>query len=79
MKRSLRNKIIAWSFVPTAMVLVSVALVSLYAYQRVTESLVMERDRELTRLSAQILATELAAYTNPLADQYLAIFDGVIV
>jgi nitrate/nitrite-specific signal transduction histidine kinase len=78
-KRSLRNKIIAWSFVPTAMVLVSVALVSLYAYQRVTESLVMDRDRELTRLSARILATELAAYTNPLADQYLAIFDGVIV
>jgi signal transduction histidine kinase len=79
MRGSLRNKIIAWSFVPTAIILVAVALVSLYTYQRVTENLVIERDRELTRLSAQLLASELAAYTDPLADQFLAIFDGVIV
>ena len=79
MRGSLRNKIIAWSFVPTAIILVAVALVSLYAYQRVTENLVIERDRELTRLSAKLLASELAAYTDPLADQYLAIFDGVLV
>jgi signal transduction histidine kinase len=78
-KGSLRNKIITWSFVPTAIILVAVALVSLYAYQRVTENLVIERDRELTRLSAEMLAAELAAYTNPLADQYLAIFDGVLI
>ena len=78
LKGSLRNKIIAWSFVPTAIILVTVTLVSLYAYQRVTESLVIERDRELTRLSARLLAAELAAYTDPLADQFAAIFDGVI-
>jgi signal transduction histidine kinase len=77
-KQSLRNKIITWSFVPTAIILVAVALVSLYTYQRVTENLVIERDRELTRLSADVLATQLAAYTNPLADQYLAIFDGIV-
>jgi nitrate/nitrite-specific signal transduction histidine kinase len=76
---SLRSKIITWSFVPTAIILVAVALVSLYAYERVTEHLVLERDRELTLLSAKLLATELTAYTDPLADQYLAIFDGVIV
>lgn len=76
---SLRNKIIAWSFIPTAIILVAVALVSLYAYQRVTENLVIERDRELTRLSAKLLATELASYTDPLAEQFLAIFDGVLV
>lgn len=75
----MRNKIIAWSFVPTAIILIAVALVSLYAYQRVTENLVIERDRELTRLSARLLASELAAYTDPFADQYLAIFDGIIV
>jgi nitrate/nitrite-specific signal transduction histidine kinase len=75
---NLRNKIIAWSFVPTAIILVMVALVSLYAYQKVTEKLVIERDRELTRLAAQLLGSELAAYTDPLADQFLAIFDGVI-
>jgi len=74
---SLRNKIMTWSFVPTAIILVAVALISLYAYQRVTENLVIERDRDLTRLSASLLATELAAYTDPLADQFLAVFDGV--
>jgi len=78
-KGSLRNKIIAWSFVPTAIILVAVALVSLYAYQRVTENLVIERNRDLTRLSASLLATELAAYTDPLVDHFLAVFDGVVV
>lgn len=78
-KGSLRNKIVTWSIIPTAVILGAVALVSLYTYQRVTENLVFERDRELTRLSAKLLATELAAYTNPVADQYLAIFDGLIV
>jgi len=76
---SLRKKIILWSFIPTAIILVAVALVSLYAYQRVTENLVIERDRELTRLSAKLLAAELATYTDPFAEQFLAIFDGVIV
>ncbi len=79
MKGSLRNKIITWSFVPTAIILVAVALVSLYAYQRVTENLVIERDRELMRLSARLLGNKLDAYTSPLADQYLAIFDGVVL
>ena len=79
LRGSLRNKIIAWSFVPTAIILITVALVSLYTYQRVTENLVIERDRELTRLSAKLLGSELAAHTDPLADQFLAIFDGVIV
>ena len=78
-KGSLRKKIIVWSFIPTAIILVAVALVSLYAYQRVTENLVIERDRELTRLSARLLAAELATYTDPFAEQFLSIFDGVIV
>ena len=75
---SLRNKIIAWSFVPTAIILVAVALVSLFAYQWMTESLVVDRDRDMTSLSAQLLATELAAYTDPFSDQFLAVFDGLI-
>jgi signal transduction histidine kinase len=77
--RSLRNKIIAWSFVPTAIVLVTVALVAFYTYHRVTESLVIKRDRELTRLSASLLATELKAYTDPFTDQFPAVFDGGVV
>lgn len=73
MKGSLRKKLIISSFVPTAIILVAVALVSLYAYQRVTEDLVIERDRELTRLSAKFLATEM------LSDQFLAAVDSVVV
>ncbi|MFN2184283.1 MAG: hypothetical protein ACK2UU_09850, partial [Anaerolineae bacterium] len=65
-KGSLRTKIIVWSFIPTAIILAAVALVSLYAYQRVTENLVIERDRELTHLSAKLLAAELVAYADPL-------------
>ena len=77
--KSLRNKIIAWSFVPTAIILVAVALVSLYTYRWVTESLTIERDRDLTRLSANLLAAKLATYTDPLSDQFLAVFDSGMV
>ena len=37
----LTRRIIAWSFVPTALILFAVALVAFYAYQQVTEDLVM--------------------------------------
>jgi signal transduction histidine kinase len=77
-KGSLRSRIIAWSFVPTAILLTSAALVSLVAYQRLIENLVIDRDRETTRLSAELLSAELAAYTDPLSDRFLAVFDGVI-
>jgi len=58
-RRSLRTKIIVWSFLPAMAILLMVALVNFYAYQRVTEDLVFERDRELTRLTANELALEL--------------------
>ena len=63
-RRSLRTKIITWSFVPTALILLAVALVNFYAYQQVTEYLVIQRDRELTRLSASQLVTEMAEYVD---------------
>ena len=62
--RTLRTKIITWSFVPTAFILVGVALVIFYAYQQVTEELVIERDEQVTRLSASQLSSELAEYTG---------------
>ncbi|MFC1975380.1 GAF domain-containing protein [Chloroflexota bacterium] len=65
-KGSLRTKIITWSFVPTAIILIAVALVTYYAYQQVTEKLVIERDQELTRLSAGQLAAGLVEYTDRL-------------
>jgi nitrate/nitrite-specific signal transduction histidine kinase len=62
--RSLRFKIIAWSFVPTAIILGTVALVTYIAYQQVTQDLVIERNQELTRLSADQLRAALDEYAN---------------
>ena len=66
-RRGLRTRIIIWFFVPTTLILVAVALVNYYAYQDVTEDLVIERDKDLTRLSASQLSTELEEYTDLLS------------
>ena len=63
-RRSLRARIIGWSFVPTAIILAVVALLNFYSYQNVTESLVMERDRELARLSASQLMADLQQHVE---------------
>ncbi len=75
---SLYTKIIGWSFVPTAIILIAVAWVTFYAYQRVTEDLVIERNRELARLSASQLATGLREYADPLNSlaRVAAIYSG---
>ena len=65
---SLRTKLIAWFFVPTAIILVAVALVNFYSYQDVTEDLVIERDRDLTQLWAGQLATNLDRFPKVLSD-----------
>ncbi len=62
--RGLRSKIIAWSFVPTVIILLAVALIAFYAYRQVTEELAIGRDRELTRLAADQLATRLGKYQD---------------
>ena len=51
-KLTLYQKLVLWSFVPTAIILVVVALVAFAAYQKVTEDRAVERDRDLTRLLA---------------------------
>ena len=68
LKGSVRGKIMTWSFVPTAVILIAVAVASLYAYQRFSEDLVIQPDPELTRLSARLLATELSAHSDPSSD-----------
>ena len=65
---SLRTKIIAWFFVPTAIILVGVALVNFYSYQDVTEELVIERDRDITQLWARQLATKLDSFPRLLSE-----------
>jgi signal transduction histidine kinase len=64
---SLRTRIIAWSFIPTAIILFAVALVAFYAYRRVTEELVVGRNRELIRLAASQLNADLRGYVDVLA------------
>lgn len=61
-RQSLRIKIMAWSFVPTAIILATVAWAAYYAYQQLTEDLVIGRDRELTRLTASELTREIGEY-----------------
>jgi signal transduction histidine kinase len=62
----LRTKIIAWSFVPTAMVLLLVALTTYYAYQQVTAEMVINSDQELARLSASELSSAFQDYIDRL-------------
>lgn len=64
---SLRAKIIAWSFVPAATILLAMALVAFYAYQQVTEKLTIERGQAVIHISASRLKTNLEGYANTLA------------
>jgi hypothetical protein len=62
--RSLRDKILAWSLVPTLLALAAIALVSHFAYQAMAHDLVLERDRELTRLLAEQLGSQIVEYAG---------------
>lgn len=62
----LRNKIIAWSFVPTAIILTIVALVGFFAYQQVAQDLTIQSSREVARLAAAELAGGLSEYSGAL-------------
>ncbi len=55
----LRLRILAWSFVPTAVILFAVAVVGVYSYGRVTQQQAIQRNQELARLSATNLSAEL--------------------
>lgn len=65
-KLRLGTKIILWSFVPTAIILLLVALTLYYAYQRVTADFVLHRDTELTRLSAAQISSGFEDYVDRL-------------
>jgi signal transduction histidine kinase len=63
---SLHAKIFAWTFVPTAVILVAVGLVAVRAFQQTAQALVIERDREITRLYAGEIAVTLERYADVL-------------
>jgi len=67
-RRGLALKIIAWSFIPTVLILLGVLIVTFLAYQAAAEDLVIERDTQLTRLSASQLANELNNNTQILTE-----------
>jgi signal transduction histidine kinase len=62
----LRTKIIAWSFIPTAIILLLVAVTTYISYQNVTEDEAIQRDAELTRLSASELSAGFEEYIDRL-------------
>lgn len=62
MRTSLRRKILTWTFLPAAIIFLIVAVVSFFATQAIAESLVIDRDRELARLTASELSTSLEEY-----------------
>ena len=63
----LRTRILIWSFVPTTIILFAVAITIYFAYQRVTEELVVGRNQQLIRLSAGELSADLNIYVNTLS------------
>ncbi len=63
----LRTRILAWSFVPSAVILFAVAVVAVVAYSRVTEQEAVQRDQELARLSAANLAAAISQFSLDLS------------
>lgn len=67
MRRSLRAKILSWALLPAVAIFLIVAAVSFFAAQSVAEDLVIDRDKELARLTAAELSTSLQEYPELLA------------
>ena len=67
MRRSLRTKILTLSLLPAAAMYLLVAIVAYFAAQSVAEDLVLDRDRELARLSAAEVSASLQEYPELLS------------
>jgi serine phosphatase RsbU (regulator of sigma subunit)/HAMP domain-containing protein len=67
-RRSLRVRIVAWFFVPAALLFLAVAATNFFAYQDVTADLVTERNQDLTRRSASQLSSSLGEFTEALEE-----------
>lgn len=67
-RASLRTKIIAWSFLPTSVVLTAVAAVAFGSYLRAAEDLILEQNQDLARFAALQLEDELEKYADLLIE-----------
>ena len=65
---SLRSKIIGWSFLPTSITLLAVAIAAFGSYLTAAEDLVLEQSQDLARFAAVQLQGELAKYAELLED-----------
>ena len=63
---SLRTKIIAWSFVPTVIILSAVAWFTFYSYQKVIGDLAIKQDWAILQSRTQPLYQAFFDITNPL-------------
>jgi two-component system nitrate/nitrite sensor histidine kinase NarX len=64
--RSLQVKIIAWSFVPTVIILSAVAWFTFYSYQKVLGDLAIKQDWTIAQTKANQANTALSNLINPL-------------
>jgi GAF domain-containing protein/HAMP domain-containing protein/anti-sigma regulatory factor (Ser/Thr protein kinase) len=64
--RSLRAKTLLSVLIPTALGLVAVAIIALYAYELVARDAVQQRDTELARISAARLSDNLSQHSRAL-------------
>ncbi len=64
-RKSLRAKIIAWSFIPTALILSLAALVTFFAFHKTTEQTALEQDANITYLAANQLSIEIQNALDP--------------
>ncbi len=62
---SLRVKIVAWSFIPTLIILSAVALVTFFSYQTVIGDLAMKQDLELVQTKFAQFTQAIAELLNP--------------
>ncbi len=67
MRGSLRRKILTWTLLPALSVFVVVAAVGYFAAQALAEDLVLDRDRELARLSAAEVSASIQEYPELLS------------
>lgn len=75
-RSSLRTKIITWSFVPTVIILTTVAMVTFYSYQQVTRDLVLSQSAEVARYKRNQVQNVLVEFINPLMYDYIFFLDS---
>jgi nitrate/nitrite-specific signal transduction histidine kinase len=63
--KSLRVKIIGWSFVPTAIILTAVAWFTFYSYQKVIGDLAIKQEEVIVQAKTQPIVDALTSVVNP--------------